>query len=168
MIGVNELKRYFYLISTAVIFPCSLILHIAYQASGAAAWSILVSSVNGSPWELVKPFILVYIIWFFVELAYLRPSLLHFTCSKILSLHLFIALSLVLLCITRSFITSELVFFSLIFVSLLISEYISYALYRCKVRTELFYIPILISFVGLLICVLFFSVYPPKLTILYN
>ena len=162
------MRRYFYLISTAVIFSCSLVLHIAYQASGGAAWSILVSSVNGSPWELVKPFVFVYIIWFFVELSYLRPNLLHFTCSKILSLHLFIALSLILLCTVRSFWRIEYLSFGVIFFSLIISEYISYLIYHNKRRIEFFCIPIFISLGGLLTCILFFSVYPPKLPIFFD
>lgn len=137
---------------------------MSYTLSGAAAWSFVVSSVNSSPWELVKPFVIVYIMWIFVELSVLRPSLVHFVCTKILSLHLFAAASSSVLC----FLQGELLSLSVIFLFLFIGQLSSYFMYCSKCRYELFFVPIILSFGILFACVLFASFYPPKLLHFYD
>ena len=151
------IKKYFWLISSVMVFVCGYVVHIAYEASGRAAWSILVSSVNGSPWEMTKPFSLVYIMFVFIELSCLRPSLLHFVCSKIIMLHGFAFLSVILLAVFGK------TTFLVIFVSLCVSEFLSYGINKSKCRIELFWIPIFISFVLFFAVLLFASVYPPNI-----
>lgn len=157
------MKRYFWLISTIGVFICGYFVHIGYEVSHQAAWSILVSSINGTAWELTKPFALVYIMWTFIELSCLRPSLLHFVCSKIIMLHGFAFLNVTLLGLLQFFPESRMMIYLMIIVSLSISQFLSYCLYHSKCRIELFYIPILISFVLFFTVLLFASVYPPAI-----
>ena len=151
------MKKYFWLISSVIVFVCGCVVHIAYEVSNRAAWSILVSSNNDSPWEMTKPFALVYIMFVFIELSCLRPSLLHFVCSKIIMLHGFALLSVTLLEIFGKIPAV------LIFVSLCVSEFLSYRINSSKCRIELFSIPIFISFVLFFAVLLFASVYPPNI-----
>ncbi len=153
--------RRFWLVGTAAVFGCGFVLYLAYLTSGAAAWSLLVSSVNRSPWELVKPFALVYLLWSFVELSVLRPSLLHYVCSRILSLQLFVWVTSVLLCVIPSSIQQEWLQLSVIGSMLLLSQAACAGMYRSSRRWELLALPIFISFFLLFGCLLFCTVYPP-------
>ncbi len=150
------LKKYFWAASAVFVFICGYVVHIAYEVSDHAAWSLLVSSVNSCAWELTKPFALVYIMYVFIELSYMRPSLVHFVCAKILLLHGFALMSVILLAVSQNFLI-----FPTIFISLLTAEFLSYKLYYSKCRIELFFIPIFISFVVFFGILLFASVYPP-------
>lgn len=157
------MKRYFWLISTAGVFLCGTVLHSAYDVSGKTAWSIIISSVNNSPWEMTKPFALVYVMWVFIEMSCLRPSLLHFVCSKIITLYFFVISSVLLLRGAEMFFQTEKIHFVcsvMVFVSLLFSEIFSYVLYRSKCRTERFYIPLLILLMLFVSAVLFLTVHP--------
>ena len=154
--GDFMLKKYFWAASAISVFICGYVVHIGYEISNHAAWSLLVSSVNSSAWELTKPFALVYILFVFIELSYMRPSLLHFVCAKILLLHGFALMSVILLGISRNFLI-----YPTIFLSLLTAEFLSYKLYYSKCRIELFFIPIFISFAVFFFTLLFASVYPP-------
>lgn len=158
------LKKLFVIISTVTIFSCGYVLHMSYSLSGAAAWSLIVSSVNSSPWELVKPFVIVYIMWCFVEMSVLRPSLLHFVCTKILSLHMFTIASTSILC----FIQDEMVSIGLIFLILFIAQVLAYFMYRSECRYELFFVPIMVSFAVLFAFILFCSFYPPQFLHFYD
>ena len=162
--GDDILKKFFWLISAVCVFLCGVVLQISYEASGHVAWSLVVSSVNNSPWELVKPFILTYIMWSFIELSVLRPSLLHFVCSKIISLHFFVIVSSTVLC----FVIEQSISFVVIFSIIIISELLCYLIYRSKCRIELFFIPIIISFGILFFCILFCSFYPPCIMHFYD
>ena len=151
------MKKCFWLISSVIVFTCGYVVHIGYEVSNRAASSILVSSINDSAWEMTKPFALVYIMFVFIELSCLRPSLLHFVCSKIIMLHGFAFLSVILL----EFFPK--IPFLVIFISLCIAEFLSYRLNNSKCRIELFSIPIFISFVLFFAVLLFASVYPPNI-----
>lgn len=150
------MKKFFWIVSAVCIFLCGAVLHISYGASGGAAWSLIVSSINNSPWELVKPFVLVYIMWSFIELSILRPSLLHFVCGRIISLHFFTIVSSSILC----YVNDEWISFAVIFSVTVISELLCHVMYSAKCRTELFFVPIIISFGILFFCILFCSFYP--------
>lgn len=146
-------RRYFWAVSAIGIFLCGYAVHIGYEVSGHAAWSLLVSSVNGSPWELVKPFALVYILWTFIELSCLRPSLLHFVCARIIMLHGFAGMGILL----TAFFGNVMVLLP----ALLAAEYLCSCLYRARCRTELFFAPLMVSFIAFFTILLFGSVYPP-------
>ena len=151
------MKKCFWLISSVIVFICGYVVHIGYEVSNRAAWSILVSSINDSAWEMTKPFAIVYIMFVFIELSCLRPSLLHFVCSKILMLHGFAFMSVILL---KIFPKTP---FLVIFVSLCVAEFLSYSIDKSKCRIELFFVPIFISFVLFFTVLLFASVYPPNI-----
>ena len=80
-------KKYFPFIGSAVIIVCGGLLHYSLLLSDRAAWSLIVSSVNDSAWELFKPVGFVYIFWIIIELSYLRPSLMHFVCAKTIGMY---------------------------------------------------------------------------------
>ncbi len=151
-------RKYFWTVSTVGMFVCGYVIHIAYEVSGHTAWSLLVSSVGSSPWEMTKPFALVYILWTFIELSCLRPSLLHFVCARIFMLHGFAVMSVSMLFFAPK---NDMVPYLCIFSALAIAEYLSHWLYGTKYRMELFWIPIFISFVGFFTMLLFASVFPP-------
>lgn len=158
------MRKFFRLISAVCIFLCGTAVQISYEASGHAAWSLIVSSVNNSPWELVKPFALIYIMWSFIELSVLRPSLLHFVCGRILSLHFFVISSSCILC----FVNTEIISFAVIFSLIVVSELLCHLMYRSECRFELFFVPIMISFGILFFCILFCSFYPPCIIQFYD
>lgn len=165
------MKKNFWLISTAVVFVAGFIIHCSYRWSEASAWSILISSVNLSAWELYKPFALIYISFIIIELSYLRPSLLHYICAKILSLHIFTILMLavgtiyLMLFCRNGF--SEF-YFIIIFLVLAVSEYIGNLLYNSSVKFELFYVPIILSLLIICFMLLIFSLYPPHNAVFYD
>ena len=142
------------------MFLCGFVLQFSYRASGGAAWSLLISSLNRSPWELTKPFLLVYIFWSFIELSCHRPHLLHYVCAKILSLHLFCWLSLLTLSGLSLFTTQEYIFQGGILLCLTFSELLFRRWYVSRCRFELFFLPLLLSFILLFSCLLFCSLYP--------
>lgn len=159
--GGELMKRYFWLISTVSIFVCGLVLHIAYEESGRAAWSILISSVNASPWEMTKPFVLIYIFWVFIELSCLRPSLLRFVCAKLAAMYLFAGASVTGIYFVGIAGLPEWAVFAIIFISLLAAQRISYGIYRCGIRIDLFWTVLLLSLGLMLAMILFCSLYPP-------
>ena len=154
------MKKRYILHCGAVIFLCGLVLQFSYEASGHAPWSILVASVNSSPWELIKPYLLVFIMWSFIELSCLRPRLLHFICARIISMHLFMLLGCTLLSVgsLRFFETYML---CIVFFCILTAQTAEYLLYQSTIRTELFFVPLMISFAAVFFCILFCSFYPP-------
>lgn len=136
------------------------VLYIARECSKEASWSLLISAVNGSPWELTKPFLLVFILWSFVEMACERPHLLHYVSVRILSMHLMLIVSLTLLSVIRHFGQSELWKMAGIFAAVTAGELATYFSYRSQRKTELFFVPILISFILLFFSLLFCTLYP--------
>lgn len=157
------MKRIFWLISAVFVFLSGFIMQISYQTSGAAAWSFIVSSVNESPWEQVKPFVIACIMWSFVKLSVLRPSLLRFVSCEILCIHLFIFISCTFLSIGCFVCNEYLIELLIIFISLTISQALCQRMVNGNKRTELFFVPIMISFGLLMCCILFCSFYPPQL-----
>lgn len=153
-------KRYLPL-NAAVIFICGLVLQISYEVSDRAPWSILVSSINDSPWELTKPFLLVYIMWSFIEMSYMRPKLLKYVCSRILSMHMMLMLSCASLFMLRDIVYAPWIIFVCIFICIFLSELLEHILYNSSLRLELFFVPVIISFCVLFGCMLFCSFYPP-------
>lgn len=163
------LKNYFWLISTAAVLFFGLILWYSYGLSHAAAWSILVSGTNYSAWEMAKPFYIIDIFWVFIELSYLRPSLLHYLSARILSLHVLIFLSLTAGVFYLNG-TREITpfYFFIIFIILIISHGLSHILNRSIIKWELFFVPIFISFLIIFFMILFLSLFPPHNIFFYD
>ena len=158
----KSVKKYFWLISTLFVFMSGFVMQISYRTSGAAAWSYFVSSINDSPWEQIKPFVLACIMWSFVKLSVLRPPLLHFVSCEILSFHIFIILACAVLSVSRLASNECLFEPAVILPALLLSQSISQKMVSGAVRTELFFIPIMISFGLLITIILFASFFPPN------
>ena len=155
------MKKIFILPFGALIFLCGLVLQFSYETSGGAAWSMLVASLSSSPWELAKPYMLVFIMWSFIELSCLRPRLLHFICARIISLFILLMTSCTaLLCLGELRVEAPCML-SVIFICILAAETAEYLMYRSSIRTELFFVPLIISFAVVFFCILFCSFYPP-------
>ena len=158
------MKKGFALIGAGVIFAFGLIIHYSYILSGGTVWSILISSINNSAWELLKPFAIAYITWIVIELSVLRPSLLHFICAKVIMLYIFaFAVIIYSLCVGHfvdSFL-SEIIFMGGILIIITAVQIISYKIYDSKVKIEIFWVPLFIALPLFCIMILFFSLYPP-------
>lgn len=158
------MRKGFALIGAVVIFAFGLILHYSYIISDGTVWSILISSINNSAWEILKPFAIAYIMWIIIELSVLRPSLLHFICTKILMLYLLAFMVIIYSLCVRYFVNSflsEIIFMSGILIIIATVQIISYKIYASKIKLEIFCIPILIAMLLFFIMILFFSLYPP-------
>lgn len=165
------MNRIFAFFGAAVIFVFGFVLHISYITSGGTVWSVLISSVNDSAWETLKPFAIAYIMWIVIELSYFRPSLLHFVCAKILMLYFFSVLMIVYCLFVRRFVSgipSEVFFYGGIYDILCVVQLLSYRMYKSPVKTEIFYIPILLSLFLILVMILLFSIYPPHIIPFYD
>ena len=165
------MKKIFAFVGAAVVFVFGFVLHISYITSGGTVWSVLISSVNGSAWETLKPFALAYIMWIIIELSYLRPSLLHFVCAKIIMLYFLAFLFIAYCLIVRNFIDGlfcKILFYCGIYAILCVVQLLSYRLYKSAVRIELFYVPILLSLFLFCVMILLFSVYPPHFVPFYD
>lgn len=162
------MKKGLSLIGAAVIFAFGIILHYSYIISGGTVWSILISSVNNSAWETVKPFAIAYIMWIVIELSVLRPSLLRFVCAKIIMLHM-LTFSIIgySLCINMFADTRyrEIILLGGIFAVITAVQILSYKLYDSNLKPEIFWIPVLISLFLFMIMILFCTVYPPPIKI---
>lgn len=170
-LGVKYMKKGFALIGAVIIFVFGTIIHYSYITSGGTVWSFLISSVNNSAWETVKPFAIAYIIWIVIELSFLRPSLLHFVCAKIVMLYLFAFMAIIYsLCINMFFISewSNFILLGGIFLIIVFVQILSYRIYNSKVKLEIFAIPILLALFLFLIMILFFTVYPPPFRVFYG
>ncbi|MBQ9461743.1 MAG: hypothetical protein IJU51_07520 [Clostridia bacterium] len=148
-------------ISVISVFLCGFVLHISYEASGHSAWSMLISTVRQSPWEIVKPFGLVFIMWSFIELSWFRPHLLRFVCARIMALIVFVTGSCTALC--TFYYTGGWKRLGLIFLCLTLSELLQYVIYRSGKRTEIFFIPLIISFGTIFFAFLFCTFFPPDM-----
>lgn len=158
------MKKYFPVVGAAFIFAFGLLIHYSYIFSEGTVWSILISSINGSPWETLKPFSISYIMWIVIELSILRPSLLHFVCAKILALYFGAAMIIIYSLLTLEYINSllfESLFFGGIFLIIIAAQLISYRIYYSNVKIEIFWIPLLLALFLFLVMILFFSLYPP-------
>ncbi len=152
------IKQYFWFVSTLGIFGFGMVLVWSYELSEGAAWSLLVSGIRETPWEWMKPFAIVYILWVFIELSCLRPSLLRFVCSKIIGLQVFVWGAFLIL----TFLPLANYRYVMVCLMLLLSECFSYQLYNSNKKYEWLFLPLMVSFVLLFFMLLLFSVHPPK------
>ncbi len=149
----------FHIIMTAV---CGWVIQKSYELSGGAAWSLVISTVNASPLETVKPYALVFIMWTFVELSCMRPHLLHYVSARIIALIGFTAVTVLLLRFTGKYISSEALKTAMVFCTLILAETAEYFLYKSRLRTEIFFVPLMTGFAVLFAVLLFCSFYPPE------
>ncbi|MDE7390699.1 MAG: hypothetical protein K2M82_07155 [Lachnospiraceae bacterium] len=75
------------------VFLAASALHFVYKLSGEETWAIIFGAVNESTWEHIKIFTLPYVLWSFIELAYVRMPFKRFVVSKVMSLY-FLMLSI--------------------------------------------------------------------------
>ena len=161
-------KKYFWFVSALGIFGFGMVLALSYRLSEGAAWSLLVSSIRETPWECMKPFAIVSILWVFIELSCLRPSLLRFVSSKIIFLHFFAWGTFLILTLILKFLPFTdywYDWYGIVFLMLLLSEVLSYRLYESSKKYEKYdwlFLPLMVSFVIFFFMILLFSVHPPK------
>ena len=163
-------RSLFCLIGTAVIFVFGTLLRYSLEISHCAAWSLLLSSVNGSAWELWKPYGYSFIGWLLIELSYLRPSLLRFVSAKLIGMWLLCGLLLCSGLLLRFALDQyrEILTLSASVLSVLISQLISYRSFENGRHTEIFSAPLIISMIAVVFLLLFLSFYPPDWGIFYD
>ncbi|MBQ8134172.1 MAG: hypothetical protein IJ192_07210 [Clostridia bacterium] len=166
----DSVKKLFPYIGAVMIFGCGLIIHFSYIWSDKAAWSLIISSVNNSAWEIYKPFGLVYINWIIIELSCLRPSLLHFVCSKLIGMYVLCAtvlsVSMLFHFLPQSF--SEYTVYAAGGLGILLAQIVGYRLYASKIRSELFYVPLILSLMAMVFLIIILTFYPPKWGVFYD
>ena len=138
--------------------------------SGHASWSLIISGVNNSAWEVCKPFALVYTGWIVIELSYLRPSLLRFVCAKITGEYVFFLCGLI--SVTACFLLPEQLqqTFAVMAVSLSViaAQMVSYFIYNRHIRAELLCVPLLFSFGIIILLLIILTFYPPHFPPFYD
>ena len=150
-------------INVISVFLCGLVVQMSYDASGHAAWSLLISAVRQSPWETVKPFGLVFIMWSFIELSWLRPHLLRFVCARMTALLFFVPAACILLCTAPALCRDEWFRSGVILLCISAAEILQTVIYRSGRRIELFFIPLLAAFAVIFFSFLFCTFYPPDM-----
>lgn len=162
-------KKFFPFIGTAIIFGFGLLLRMSHTLSQKAAWSYIISSVNDSTWELYKPFAIVYIFFIIIELSYLRPSLLHFVCSKLVGMYILCGAILAggMLC---RFIPLEMKYSSLIMaaIGICVAQAVSYCLNKSTIKVEILWVPLLFSLAAMFMLLLTLTFYPPHWGVFYD
>lgn len=168
-VSVMPMKKIFPLIGTVVIFLCGSILRITPTLSDKAAWSYLVGSVNASPWELYKPYAIIYIGWIIIELSCLRPPLTHFVSAKLTGLLLLCTSVLTLGTIFCSLPFDLALTFPLAGLSgIILAQVLSYRLNHSTIRIEILLLPLLIMLFCMIMLLLILSFYPPHWGIFYD
>ncbi|MDP4119483.1 MAG: DUF6512 family protein [Bacillota bacterium] len=142
-----------------------IILHFSYGFSNKAMWSILFGSVNESIWEHVKIFAMPYLFWTVITYARMRLPFRHFVVSKILSLYVFIIISVSCLSLYTSIVGSisfvvEMIFISIAVAAAYMSSY--KIIINFKNIDDFFVLSLflLVLFLAMYIC---FSVAPPQI-----
>lgn len=164
------MKKLFPYIGAVMIFGCGLIIHFSYIWSDKAAWSLIISSVNNSAWEIYKPFGLVYINWIIIELSCLRPSLLHFVCSKLIGMYVLCAavLSVSMLFHFLPVNFSEYTVYAAGGLGIILAQIVGYRLYASKVMCEIFCVPLILSLMAMIFLIIILTFYPPKWGVFYD
>lgn len=162
------MKKAYILLLSPLIFFFGLLLRFSYTLSGQAAWSFLVSSVNASGWELMKPFALSYISAIVISLSVLRPPLLNFVCDSILGLALLCALLLISGTLCSFFGAHELIYELCALCSVCAGVLLQFFLFRHGVRTGLFAAPLILFLCIMLFMILFLSFYPLPYPVFYD
>ncbi len=159
------MKKFFSLISSGAVISFGFLMYYSDRLSNNAAWSLIISGVNRSGWELYKPFALAYILFILIELSYLRPSLLRFVCDKITGLLALCAMSLTLgtICgyLPPCFADAGLIASAVVSVSS--AEFLSYRLYKKQIRSDWFAVPLLVAFAAMIFLLIVLTFYPPHL-----
>lgn len=158
-------KKYFPFFGAVIIICCAWVIHISIVLSDRAAWSLIISSINGSPWELYKPLGLVYIFFTFIELSCIRPFLVHFVSSKVIGMYV--------LCFSALIIGTILQYMPELFptqrflitaaASVFPAQLTAYRLFRSEIRVESFCIPMLVSVLCMIFLLITLSFYPPDM-----
>ena len=162
------MKKTQFAFNAVMMSVCGWVLHNSFAASGAAAWSFVISSVNHSPFETIKPYTLVFIMWTFIELSCMRPRLLHFVSVRILSLFAFVCLSLSALCLFAGYLSDQRINTAVMIISLVCAEVLQFFAYRSKIRAELFFVPLMTGFGVIFFALIFCTFYPPHWGIFYD
>ena len=162
----DRMKKYM-LLAAAVNYLCGMMLRMSFVLSGHAAWSYIISSVNGSAWELFKPFAVVYIAMIIIELSVLRPSLAGFICAKaaglcILCFLMLLSGTLVSYAPSTVFCDTAALFCTFT------AQAASYAVYR-KVRFPgCFALPAALTISSFVMLIIVFSFYPLHLPVFFD
>lgn len=158
------------MLGALIIFCFGTLLRLSLRLSGGASWSLILSSVNSSAWELWKPYAYCFIGWIIIELSVLRPMLLRFVCSKICALWMMCMLILSAGMLIRFFPEQyrELYCLAAAALSVTAVQVLGYYLYLSGRRTELFAVPLLLSLCAFVFLLLFLSFYPPHFGVFYD
>ncbi|MDR0404639.1 MAG: DUF6512 family protein [Oscillospiraceae bacterium] len=130
----------------------------------------LIVPIRISVWEEIKVFIGPYCFWCMLQLLAIRPPKRKFIATKVFSLYFFICFILVSFEISNN-LNKEMCFlpdFSLIFLSLLLSQLISYRIIVSRLFLDpFFFISCICLVLFCCLCVLF-TFFPPRLEVFYD
>lgn len=158
------------LLGAAFVFLFGMLLRYSLYLSDGAVWSYLISSVNGSAWEQMKPFTIPFFIWCIIELAVIRPSLLKFITSKIIVFYAYLCAGLFYMVLYTAIAEGawRLFVYAGLFVIILLSHICSYKLICSRAKTEIYIIPCLAALVIFVWMMIIFTVHPPKAALFFD
>ncbi len=158
----DHVKKMFPFIGAVLLTGSSAVLHYCIVWSDRAAWSLLVGSINDSPWELYKPVGIVYLFWMLIELSCLRPSLKRFVCAKVIGMYGLCAAALLTGMVMQIVpLAQGWHFWIEAAVAVTAAQWTGYRLYAARCPIEILWIPMLLSIMCMVFMLLFLSFYPP-------
>lgn len=145
-------------------FVAGTLLHFCYEWSNRAVWSILIAAVNESIWEHIKIFILPYLFWAIMEIAYLRIPMKKTIVAKTIGIYILAAITIFFYYTYSGIIGHSVLILDIIsvFIWITLSHYISYKLISSNLKLDNFFIISVFTLMLLLSMYLTFSVNPPK------
>lgn len=152
------------IVAVPVIYLIATLLHFVYDLSNGSALSILFGSVNESVWEHIKIFSVGFVVYSTIELLAVKPPFKKFIVAKTVALYA-LGFFITALYYTYNFFFKNNTSANLIiaFVSVCISQYISYRLVTTERNTTQYFS--ISAMLLILYFVMFFSftIFPPQL-----
>ena len=166
----DYVKKRYALVSAAVSFCFGAVIYFSYRISGHAAWSLIISAVNSSAWELFKPFGISYLAFIPIELSWLRPDLRRFICARMAGAYVMAAVILgpAMLCRTPD----DRLYYPLAMLIAAAGEtasaIFSYRLYFSRKYISHLILPAVATVLAMVFLILILTFYPPHWGIFYD
>ena len=166
----DDVKKRYAAVSAALGFCFGAVIYFSYRLSGHAAWSLIISAVNSSAWELFKPFGISYLAVIPIELSWLRPELRKFICARMTGVYVLAAVIIGLAMLCR--IEDDRLYYPLVMMIAAageaLSAVLSYRLYYSRRYISYLLLPAVVTIFAVVFMILILTFYPPQWGIFYD